>query len=201
MEREDCKALCLSIFSDISRELFQNRFDTKLSYSDQVLFERFLDYVENTYGFSKVGTVFFANWIESSFNYWVTQRKTYERIFFNWIFGKKAIARYEKIKHKDFLLNHSKFRTLRSKYGISSMRNIRNKENDEFYKDMYKSLNPVEESYKNLCQVEDEKLAYCIQFTSLYNQASEHCLFCKFKENCKKVLLLNYPKLYKLRAL
>lgn len=64
---------------------------------------------------------------------------------------------------------------------------------------MIKSLSEFEEKEKQRFYDSIKGLYWCIDFTTLFNPKSKFCNECKNREKCKKILLDNYPNLYKKR--
>ena len=62
-------------------------------------------------------------------------------------------------------------------------------------------LRRVEEEEKQRLFNTEEGFVNCFQETTLYNPVSDVCNICNFIEDCKKILKINYEKLYKIREL
>ena len=57
-------------------------------------------------------------------------------------------------------------------------------------------LNEVEEIDKRRFYNTTWSLIICLERTTLYSPISELCKYCKYKEDCKELQRVNYPKIY-----
>jgi len=203
MNRAKSRELCIEVFEEINRELLgRPTYELNLTQNDKVMLEKYLDYVDNTYNLEHCSYVFFVNWIESGFNYWYKpfSKGIHRMIYFNWVFGKKAIDRYERIKHKDNSLDHIKHRSLKTKAGIAILSKYRKRHSKTKYREQYVKVNSIEETEKKRYYNTVEGFLWCVANTTLFNHRSNACILCKNKTNCKESLRESYPKVFKLRG-
>ncbi len=201
MTREEACEYTKDVYQDFRRAVSLNEdYVFQPISNDESTLNKFVDYLDGSYGLSNIGIEFLVNWIESGFNYWFdipTQFGT-GVIMFNWVFGAKAIERYEKIKVKDRKLNRYT-RKIREEVGIRVLgryRKIDIIDLDGFLLGVKKE----EEEAKKLYYNTEEGLLWCRANTTLYNHSSELCLFCNNKGNCKRLLSEQMPKLYTKRG-
>jgi len=203
MKREDCRKSCIDIYEYIQQNAFGRMgYGVNLSTIEASVLNKYLDYLDKTYGLRNVGMNFLVNWIEFAFNYWFENRENWGRsnfVYFNWIFGKKAIERHEKIKDQDSELDSFINRGIRYEGGLSAVSHFVGKESRGLMTEQYIQISQREENQKSVYLNTIEGFAWCLASTTLYNHLSELCMICTYKESCKKSLKLNYPLLFKLR--
>lgn len=111
---------------------------------------------------------------------------------FSWIFGTKAIERYNKFGHKK---NAAIVRNcIKKDFDIKTDKKIGE------LKSVFLSVRRQEECFKSEFFNTKKALKWCIANTSLYYHKSSYCASCEFKVECKELLRLNYPKIYKVRG-
>lgn len=207
MNREECKKLCCNVYQDFFREVAMSyNYIYKSSDTEKKVMETFLNYLEKTYGLGQINAMFILNYIEYQFYYWHDYNDSIYgrgRVMFNWVFGKKSYERYESIKDNDF--NNFKFKRLDKldvgakifvKYNVlGSTLDFR-----KDFNEMVVSLNEVEEIEKERFLSTEQGFEWCKVQTTLYNHKSHNCVICEYRNECKKILAVNYPKLYKKRG-
>lgn len=207
MNRVECKTLCIDIYQDFFREIAMSyNYVCKLGEIEKKVMETYLNYLDKIYGFGQINAMFLLNYIEYQFYYWHEfddYRFGKGKIPINWVFGKKAFERYESIKDTDW--NNFKFKRLEKldigakilvKYNVlGSTGDFRRDFNE-----MVVSSNPVEEMEKERFHNTEQGFEWCKIQTTLYNHKSHNCVVCDFREECKKILAVNYPKLNKKRG-
>lgn len=137
-----------------------------------------------------IGNEFLANYFEFQFNYWIGCDILYSKIRIAWIIGPKAIERWKNKKYTNSFLTD-----IRKNIPLSIKSLIEPVNGDFDFTEPY----PHEEKEKQLFLNQPCGLMWCIQNTTLINPNSEVCGECKFKNDCKDLLKVNFPKLYKKR--
>lgn len=185
----------------IAFEYFYSRFYSddkyKFNYSKTSLktAESFIAKLSKKNLLAAYGVDFIWQYTVFQFSFWedITQLTTPSgRIEFNLIFGIKALDRwFNRDIEKDWLNYESTFIT---------RRNISTEKLKELLvipeKDIVKYNNPVRASGLG----KDYGFNNCIEFTTLYDHNDISCNICPHKEDCKELLRINYPQIYKKRG-
>ena len=112
---------------------------------------------------------------------------------FSWVFASKAIERWNALSAKSrqrFVQTDLKKKNdLRVKKGASTR-----------LTELLKKVRPIEEGFKNEYLNTPRGLLWCKANTTLYNHRSSACTICDNKEECKELLRLNMPNVYRLRG-
>ena len=202
MTREECEQYCKDVYQDFYRETSMYK-DFVYNHTDKhkTTLRKFVDYVDNVYGLNSVDINWVVNYIESGFNLWwdIPTRFGVGNVMFPWIFGKKAISRYENIKGKDSRRARHK-RTVRLGVGIKIINKYKKKETSQDLLSFVIGIREAEEKEKIRYYNTEEGLLWCISQTTLYNHLSHNCIVCKSKDKCKIILKENYPKIFKKRG-
>ena len=143
----------------------------------------FLNRLKKAYNINSIGENWLRHYFRFQFNYWL-DKETDRRITLQWVLGKKAFDRYEKIDNWEQVNYHIEKNT-----SFITFENEKNERNLDYE-------NQQRSKYLN----QDIGLLWCIENTSLYDKCSP-CFRCKFKQECKELLKANYPNLYKSRGL
>lgn len=202
MTREECEQYSRDVYQDFYRETSMHKdFVYTPTEQDKTVLRKFVDYVDNTYGLNTADIDWVVNYIESNFNFWwdVPTRFGTGVIMFSWVFGKKAIERYEKIKGKDSKLARHR-RSIRLGISLKIIDKYKKKETSQDLSEFVIGIREAEEKEKTRYYNTEEGLLWCISQTTLYNHLSHNCIVCNFKDKCKIVLKDNYPKIYKKRG-
>lgn len=206
MRREICKEITKDVFQEFYRAVSLNQnYILRLNRTDESVLEKFIDYVDDSYGLNAIDSEFLINWIESGFNYWFDIPTRFGRgiVMFSWVFGKKAIERYEKIKHKDNKLSRFN-RKIRKEVGVKILNKYRVERKESHSNSLYSKMvlegSIVEEALKKRHLNTDEAQVICVLSTTLYNHKSRYCLQCRHSESCKEILRKTYPKIHTLRG-
>jgi hypothetical protein len=110
---------------------------------------------------------------------------------FSWIFSKKSIERYRKFDDKTIAKITRK--------GLSNVvRKARNVQCNLI--EVYTTVRISEENMKKQYHNTKKGLTWCVSNVSLYNHKSTYCASCLFKNDCKELLKVNFPKIYKARG-
>jgi len=145
-----------------------------------------------------IGPAFLFKYFSFQFEYWNSKetREKEKLAQISWIIGKKAFERWL-IKSHDYWyfckngvlrLNGIKFSEAQKLLGVE--RNIVN----------FVEINDLEELQKNKFFNQKKGFVYCLNNTTLFNDKSIFCEDCRFKENCKNLLGINYPAVFERRG-
>ena len=158
--------------------------------ADSASWDKFVE----TYG-DNIGEEFIRKFVEYGVQSWFNSGSTrdYSRVVrFSWIVGSAAIKRWNALPAetrtwcvRSSLKKEHKINTLKHKSQIS---------------ELLTKVRPAEEAFKSEFHNTNRGLAWCIANTSLFFHKSGLCTTCKFKENCKEILRIEYPTVYKLRG-
>jgi len=200
MERDKCVEACIEIYSAFNTELLGGEhFEMQYTSNAKVVLEKYLDFVDKNYSLEHIGVRFFIHYIECAFNYYYKDSKSMgskKRIYFHWIFGKKAIDKYEKYWKND----KRKAKEISFVSGISIIRKWEDDGFRKLFREQCIGINKAEETSKGMYFNDIKGYVYCSANTSLYNHLSENCVLCNYIKNCKENLKKNFPLLYKLRG-
>lgn len=157
----------------------------------------FLEIIDSEYSLHSVGLNFLYEYFIFQYQYWDNvsiESKFNDKIALNYIIGKKAFERWKtRDKEFDWTIEKNK---IEEKYGIVKSYLIEEKEIEE-QQPKFSLEKEVRKKYLNT----DKGLAMCIEYTTLYDPKDLSCLRCKYQKDCKELLRVNYPKLYKERGL
>ena len=158
--------------------------------ADSVAWDKFVE----TFG-DNIGEEFIRKFVQYGVQSWFNSGSTrdYSRaVRFSWIVGSAAIKRWNALPAetrtwcvRSSLKKEHKINTLKHKSQIS---------------ELLTKVRPAEEAFKSEFHNTNRGLAWCIANTSLFFHKSGLCTTCEFKENCKEILRIEYPTVYKLRG-
>ena len=158
--------------------------------ADSASWDKFVE----TFG-DNIGEEFIRKFVEYGVQSWFNSGSTrdYSRaVRFSWIVGSAAIKRWNALDAethtwcvRSSLKREHKINTLKHKSQIS---------------ELLTKVRPAEEAFKTEFHNTNRGLAWCIANTSLFFHKSGLCTTCEFKENCKEILRIEYPTVYKLRG-
>lgn len=206
MTRIQCRQYVLEIYQEFYREVYI--YDNYLVHVDDIvekMVQNFIDYLDRVYGLDKIGLDFLVKWIEINFDFRIEKTDIFshgdKKIMLSWIIGKTSIERYE--KNKDWLFTYKRFnRKIRKTVHTRILEKFKEQLNPQQIikqKQNFIDIKQYEENEKQRFHNKAKGLAWCIMNTTLYNHISEYCLMCNYREDCKKLLKTNYPKLFKIR--
>jgi hypothetical protein len=141
---------------------------------------------------NKKGFDFLSKYIEFQFNFWRGCEINFLKIRMSWIFGDKAVKRFEEKKQISPYFSHIRKQI---PLNITSILNPPNQNYD------YCEIKPWEEKEKERFFNKKEGLIWCLDVTTLYNPKSIFCEDCNNKFTCKNLLETNLPKVYKKREI
>ena len=154
---------------------------------------KFIDLLSGKYeSINGIGVNYIYNYFVFQLDYWANLDTRFgKKIPLSWFIGKKAFERWLERPEHDLWHAH---RTAKQ-YGMNECM-LRDK--DPSIKATKISVN--EELEKNRFYGERSGLINCLETTTLYNHRSTLCLSCIHKSDCKKMLKVEYPKIYILRG-
>lgn len=139
---------------------------------------------------------YIRKFIEYGLHSWFNKDISYTQqmnVRFSWVFGFKAIERWNLMpaKGRQYFVQTElkKNNDLKIKKGASTR-----------LTELLKKVRPIEERFKNEYLNTPRGLLWCKANTTLYNHKSSACTICENKEECKELLRLNMPSVYKLRG-
>lgn len=150
----------------------------------------FFEEIDKRIGTSSLGKKWYFDFVAYQFQFYsqIKYSRSQGRVYFNFIFGKKAIERF--FNKRDSWSYY--LQLFFNKYDISF----------EQVSKVYYKRNLIDSSYEDRVRrsVEgEERFSNCIMNTTLFNQFSEVCKSCNINQECKSVLKELYPLIYKQR--
>jgi|SRR5690606_6231326 len=149
--------------------------------------DNFLKRLKKAYNINSIGEQWLRHYFRFQFAYWLDKENVKRKISLQWILGKKAFDRYQKYMTGDNVDKINYYIEKNTSFIIFD--DEKSTENND-YEDQHRA------KYLN----KDIGLLWCIHHTSLYKK-SPICFRCKFRNECKELLKINYPLLYKKRCL
>lgn len=207
MTRDNCKKYIVLTYQEFYRQVtlnsdFKFEFD-KLGRKEKVI-DGYIDFIDNKYNLKSIGLEFIVNYFESGFNLWYDRKDLkygVNSIQIEWIIGKKAIERYEKIRDKDNKY-FRKFRQIRKDISLNILGKLKLQiqVDSGAIKTILDTVNEFEEKEKERYFNTEEGLMWCQSNTTMYNSNSKLCTSCSYRLRCKDMLRENMPNLYKRRG-
>lgn len=164
----------------------------KPSEKSEKVINTFLSILDKKFNIKTIDKNFLFDYFIYQFNYWrnANLKAAYGKFRIELIIGKKAIERYIENKNNDlWVIQKSEIYKL---YSINKSDLI-----DE-EKHVYDSNS--EYNIKKIKYNTSEGFNNCITLTTMYNHNHKLCILCEFKNDCKKALKENYPKIYESRG-
>ena len=166
--------------------------NTKTELTDKIT-NKFLQVLEKKYSLSTLGPNWLWRYLVFQFLYWedLVIVSFNKKINFSYIFGEKALKRFfDRDSEFDFQLEDN---TLLTKYSYTLTQ----------FQSLFSENSKSEELYNNPNRLiglnTPNGLNNCLTLTTLYNPRDSSCVQCKFKDDCKILLKVNYPEIYKSR--
>lgn len=119
-------------------------------------------------------------------------RTTLSRTRLAWLVSKKAIDSWEKVNPE--FANKLTSKQLKSRFELTTV-SVKSS-----IPDIATKLIEREEKAKSEFINTNKGLAWCVANTTLYHHKSRWCVSCRFNGECKEMLRLNYPLIYKIRG-
>lgn len=163
----------------------------KCNDQDVRAWNNFVDYYKNT----NIGEDFIRKFAEYGIQSWFNPDMDdvqKHRCRFAWIFGLAAIKRWNALG--------TETNVKLTRIGLKSEFDIKGDKIKSILNNAYSQIRTSEELLKQRYYNRKRGLDWCIANTTLFFHRSTLCASCIHKIECKKVLKINYPKIYKLRG-
>lgn len=163
-----------------------------------VTISNFIKLLDKHYGLDSIGlnfliTYFVFHFDSLNFRTGSSFKFKNSTVTIQFVVGKKAFQKWlDRDQNFDWSIKTSEF-LFENNISLSQIKDFFQTENFVF-------LNKSEEIAKQLFFNTDRGFLYCIERTTLYTHKSKNCLTCSFKDDCKKLLKLNYPNIHKARG-
>ena len=176
----------VDLFIDLLEQVTKRKVNYKCNNADTASWNSFV----NTFG-DNIGEEFVRKFTEYGIQSWFNpgaQRDYSRAVRFSWIFGSAAIKRWNALsaETRTWVVRNS----LKTDHKINTLKRTTR------VPELVIKLRPVEEKFKSEFHNTNRGLLWCVANTTLFHHRSSHCTTCKFKENCKKILKSEYPKIY-----
>lgn len=176
----------VDIFIELLEQVTKRKVNYKCNNADTACWGNFMDTFSDF-----IGEDFIRKFAEYGIQSWFNSgaRKDYSReVRFNWVFGKQAISRWNKLGAATNAKIVSK--NLKQKYKI----NVVKKKTD--LSKIVVAVRPIEEKFKAEFHNTKRGFMWCVANTTLYFHKSAKCATCDFKGECKELLKNEYPKIF-----
>ncbi len=164
--------------------------------------DTFLKLLHKEYNLHCVGNQFLWDYFLFQFNYWHElnlQNGFSDKIVIAWIVGKKAFKRWtQRDKEFDWAIDKSEIIEaygLDQKYLFRLTESLHEKPQTKIQSVPFDSSKRIRKEYLNT----DKGFAICIEQTTLFDPKDFSCLKCNNRTDCKELLRVNYPTLFKQR--
>lgn len=192
MEKESFRDILPALFSDIFRKTVDPKFNLPLPVIKQTT-DPFIDRFD---GSDTVNVGNYVDYIIHQCYVWKDWNKWKDRFALSWVFGIKAIERYQTAKqgakyYQDLWLSDLKLNRNTIKGSVLDpkkehpMRKFVDYPSDDYSKERF--LN-TEDGY-----------VMCVTETLMWSPSSKPCSICKYVSKCKVELSKQYPELLRLR--
>lgn len=187
----DLHLLTERLYNHFYSKFYKREFKLNLELNRNAqLIQNFIDLLVRHYQLESISLNFLINYLAWSFNRRFGQI-TKRDISLAWIIGKSTFKKYLERKDEEAFYSDQ----FLAKVGINV---------DELRKEFIEieqnaGLDISEENEKKRFD-DDARLFHCLQFTTLYNHQSLTCLKCVNKSQCKSLLKIHYPRIFKLRG-
>lgn len=156
---------------------------------EEACIEAFIKLLGKEYGLESVGRTLIYDYFCFQLNYWKDMDTRFgKKIPLPWFIGKKAFKRWLENPEEDLWHAHQTADEFEIHIDLIHTIDLVSVNSLE--------LKQQEETEKRRYHNEDDALAHCLEFTTLYNHRSPECVTCKFKGECKKLLKANFFKLW-----
>jgi hypothetical protein len=157
----------------------------------------FLKIIDEEYSLHSVGQDFLWDYFLFQFQYWddlYLKNGFSEKILIAWIIGKKAFQRWQfRDKEYDWQIDNS---LIIEKYNLNKNDLFGFSEQiEKSNKSLFDSSKFIRKQYLNT----DKGFAMCVEFTTLFDPKDMNCIRCNSRSECKELLKINYPNLFKQR--
>jgi len=157
--------------------------------------DNFLKLIKKKGKYHSIGSEYLVQYFTFQFNRWHdidSDKFGRGKVMLNWVIGPKAWKLWlGRNTDYDFTIYNHSF--------LKKKRIVRSELLDICQRRSHRSNIPsiVEERERVKYLNKDIGLAWCMRETSLYIKSSPSCMKCRHKSDCKEILSLEYPKLYK----
>lgn len=139
---------------------------------------------------------FIRKFIEYGLQSWFNVDTSYtqkQNVRFSWIFGAAAIKRWNALpaNARQYYVRTQ----LKKDYKVQ-----RKKGGSQRLSSLLTKVRPIEEKFKSEYLNSPRGLLWCKANTTLFLHKSPSCAICDFKDECKEILRVNMPSVYKLRG-
>lgn len=173
-----------------------NNFVFKMTDTRAVMITNFIKDFKELNKTNILQEVALKRFFDFQFNHWYRRDGKFGKgisIQIEWIIGKQAVERWKNVnkKHIDFVVR----KNLKADNDFKD-KNIKKENWDNIL------INPqlYEESLKARNLNKNFGMESCMLVTNMYNHKSSNCKVCKFASECKNMLEVLYPKIYKIRG-
>jgi hypothetical protein len=156
----------------------------------------FLELVDKEYSLHTVGELFLWEYYLFQFQYWhdlTLENKFTDKVVIAFIIGKKAFERW-KGRDREFDWQIESYSII-PEYGVQKKDLFTVHEQKKKVNKRHDSSKPIRKRYLNT----EEGFAMCVQFTTLFDTSDMSCIRCNSRSECKELLRVNYPRLFKER--
>jgi hypothetical protein len=170
----------------------------KSTHKTEKVCESFIKILDKNYSIHSIGLSFLWDYFIFQFNYWdeLTLESFNGKLEIGYIVGEKAFKRWQtRNKEYDWQIEKS---AVIAKYALNKgilLSKFYVKPNEQ--KSTFSSSKQIRKQFLNT----DKGLLMCTEFTTLYDPKDTSCILCSNKKECKELLRVNYPLLYRNRNL
>jgi hypothetical protein len=154
----------------------------------------FLKILDKKYSLVSLSEGFLWEYFLFQFHYWedlTLQNQFSDKITIAFIVGKKAFERWE-TRNKEYDWQIETFSIVKA-YSLDKKHLFTVREQKS--KSHFDSSKRIRKVFHNT----DKGFATCIEMTTLFDPTDTSCTECIFRSDCKELLRVNYPNLYKER--
>lgn len=167
--------------------------NTSTSILTNKISEKFLLLIDKRWKIETISYKWLWGYLIYQWSYWedCNIQSFNKKVNFSFIYGEKAFQRYI-YRNVEFDYQMYENNSLLIKYSIN--------ETDFF--SLFKKItekNTYQNPHKSIKHNTEEGFNNCILLTTLYDPLDSSCINCNFKYNCKEILKVNYPRIYKSR--
>jgi hypothetical protein len=197
--------ICLAvieIYTEFFRQVTLNKTYVFVKHHRELLYvSRFADWLLKEHDQEQIGITFLIDFFKFQFSRYSGKKTQYgvNVILIHWLIGDKAQKAWKDQKFsKKWIVKVRLKKTIEIRLIKAFEEEIKqqklNKASNEYTK-IYQHEENDKQRFYNTAQ----GFIYCNITTTLFNPKSEFCSQCIYSENCKSVMMAEYPKLYKLR--
>jgi hypothetical protein len=182
----------VTLYEHLSRKI-DNRPHWKFLPTDKqnAMIDNFIDRLASEYRLKSIGKHFLLDYFSYQYLRWFEKNDTQfgKTVMLNWLIGPKAIERWNLRSEGSSFIVRQKILIPYSIH-LEAIFPIKNTRHDAL------ALFPNEEAIKERFKLDEARIGYCVENTTLFNKRSKWCLTCKSRTTCKNLLKKMYPSLY-----